>query len=278
MATDNHPPKWRNFLIWSAMGAIVYALPVLAILSLRPGDALGAVAASGAIIAKLVLVGMVSAMIVGLSMHRRPVSLRNVRNHFIGSAAMIAAALLALSGVRALPGTASLGASETIAVAVGLVLLMFALFGLVIVTIAHSRTGLLSAQQGEDIREHGRMTVYSFGSMGSMGLALAVLGLSGPDAPLAPAIALAGALALLVVTTILSLALWPRMDELMRTLSHETGNMGFYLIVILGGGWAMLAHLGVVAAPAPLDWLTLFTLIMFAASIITLGRRGLLGR
>lgn len=278
MATDNHAPKWRNFLIWSTLGAIVYAVPVLAILSFRSGNALGVIATPQAIVAKLVIVGLVSAVIVGLAMRHLPVSLRSVRNHVIASAAMIALALLALSGVRALLGTASLSLSATIAVAVGVVLLLFAIFGLLIVAIAHARASLLSAEQVEDIRERGRATLYSFASMASMGLALAALGLSGPDAPLPPAVALAGAPALLAITAILSLALWPRMDELMRALSREAGNMGFYLIVILGGGWAMLAHLGVVAGPAPLDWLTLFTLIMFGASIITAGRRGLLRR
>jgi hypothetical protein len=48
------------------------------------------------------------------------------------------------------------------------------------------------------------------------------------------------------------------------------------LIVAIGGGWSILAHLCFVLAPTPLDWLTMFTLIMFAASFIAVGRRGLL--
>ena len=61
-------------------------------------------------------------------------------------------------------------------------------------------------------------------------------------------------------------------------MSRETGNAAFYLIVVIGGGWAILAHLGFVPAPAPLDWLTMITLTMFAASFIVVGRRGLLKR
>jgi hypothetical protein len=38
----------------------------------------------------------------------------------------------------------------------------------------------------------------------------------------------------------------------------------------------MLAHLGFVAAPASLGWLTLFLLLLFAATFIALGRRRLL--
>jgi hypothetical protein len=48
------------------------------------------------------------------------------------------------------------------------------------------------------------------------------------------------------------------------------------LVLALGGGWAMLAHLGFVAAPAPLDWLTMFTILMFVAAFIAAGRRKLL--
>jgi hypothetical protein len=67
-------------------------------------------------------------------------------------------------------------------------------------------------------------------------------------------------------------------DELDRTLNYETGNMSFYLVLVLGGGWAILAHLGFLAAPAPLDWLTMFIVIIFVASFIVLGRRKLLAR
>jgi energy-converting hydrogenase Eha subunit E len=85
-----------------------------------------------------------------------------------------------------------------------------------------------------------------------------------------------GALVLIAVLTVLLIAAWGLSDELGRTLSHETGNMAFYLILVLGSGWAMLAHLGFVAAPAPLDWVTLFAVLMFAASFIAAGRGKLL--
>ncbi|MGK6319900.1 hypothetical protein [Sphingomonas sp. DT-204] len=40
----------------------------------------------------------------------------------------------------------------------------------------------------------------------------------------------------------------------------------------------MLAHLGFVAAPAPLDWLTMIFMQMFVATFIAAGRRQLLTR
>jgi len=59
-------------------------------------------------------------------------------------------------------------------------------------------------------------------------------------------------------------------------LSYETGNMAFYLTLVVGGGWALLAHLRFVAAAAPLDWLTMLTAVSFVAGVITAGRRKLL--
>ena len=70
---------------------------------------------------------------------------------------------------------------------------------------------------------------------------------------LAPAAALTGALVLIAVLMVLGIAVWRLSDELERTLSHEAATLAFYLILLLGGGWAMLAHLGFAPAPAPLD-------------------------
>jgi len=67
-------------------------------------------------------------------------------------------------------------------------------------------------------------------------------------------------------------------DQLARALSRETGSIAFHLILAAGGGWAMLAHLGFVPAPAALDWLTMFVLLMFVAAFIAAGRRNLLVR
>ena len=130
----------------------------------------------------------------------------------------------------------------------------------------------------EEMRERGRLFFCSFTWMAACGLLLIGLSLSGPGGLLSPAAAVAGASILIAILTALGVAAWKMSDELGRTLSRESGNMAFYLILVFGGGWAILAHLGLVAAPAPLDWLTLFTILMFAASFIALGRRKLLTR
>ena len=120
------------------------------------------------------------------------------------------------------------------------------------------------------------MLPYSLVVIAAMGLMLVLLSLAGPAGPLSPGVALAGVAVLLGIQAGLTLVIWPRIDELSQTLSRETGNAAYYLIVIVGGGWAILAHLGFVPAPAPLDWLTMLTVIMLAASLIAAGRRGLL--
>lgn len=62
----------------------------------------------------------------------------------------------------------------------------------------------------------------------------------------------------------------------MRGMSRECGNLSFYLVLIVGGGWAMLARLGFANALAPLDWLTMFFGFALVAALIAVGRRGLL--
>jgi predicted metal-binding membrane protein len=136
----------------------------------------------------------------------------------------------------------------------------------------------MEADTADELRERGRLFLYSFVWTAACGLLLIVLCLSEPGGVLSPTAALAGALVLIAVLAALGIATWRLSDELARTLSHEAGNMAFYLILVLGGGWAMLAHLGFVAGPAPLDWLTLLTALMFVASVIAAGRRKLLTR
>jgi hypothetical protein len=63
---------------------------------------------------------------------------------------------------------------------------------------------------------------------------------------------------------------------LMRSVSNEAGNLAFHLVLIVGGGWAMLSHLGFARAPAPLDWLTMFFGLVLLASFIATARRGML--
>ena len=191
----------------------------------------------------------------------------------------VAFAIFALIKRGAFTGTVSLramGVSATIALILGMVLLVFAILGLLRLAAAHAPGSALPPEETDANLELGRARLYSLIVIAAMGLTQVLLSLAGPGGALSPTITLVAVLVLLGIVTVLTFAMWPLLDELSRTMSRETGNAAFFLIVAIGGGWSILAHLGFVLAPTPLDWLTMFTLIMFAASFIAVGRRGLL--
>jgi hypothetical protein len=108
------------------------------------------------------------------------------------------------------------------------------------------------------------------------GGALFALALAAPDGPLPQSGALAMGAGGLVTGAVLSIPIYRLSDELMRAVNLEAGAVSFGLVLLIGGSWAILAHLGYAPAPAPLDWLTLFYTLMLLASFIAVGRRGML--
>jgi hypothetical protein len=282
MANDETTPMWRNFAAWSAVGAIFYSVVLWGATVLVHSDGMGAILRSKQLAAVLGLSLLFSTAAVGFTSRNRPLSLRTLRNFLIQNVAAIVACLLLFWGFSALGRAGALGAmdaSDWVAAVTGSFLVFFASLGTFTVGSAHTGADLIDDEvAAEDLRERGRLFVYSFVWMAACGLLLIGLSLAGPGGVLSPAAALAGALVLIAVLTALGIATWRLSDELGRTLSREAGNMALYLILLLGGGWAMLAHLGLVAAPAPLAWLTLFIVLLFVASVIAVGRRKLLTR
>lgn len=281
MATtiEKHGSKWRNFASWSAAGGLIFIVVVGVASWLGNGDDLDRFLASGTVDPRLALAFLFSAAVLGLSSLNIPFGWRSLRNFLVLSAAAGGIAALVLGGLLPLvdAGTfGTMGASQWAAAGVGLALLFFA--AVICIILATSRRGwtLLDAEQAETLNERPRLLFLSWISMAAMGLILILLGLAGPGSVLAAEAALAGALVLCAVVILLSFSVWRLMDELDRTMSYESGTMAFYLILLFGGGWAMLAHLQFVTPAAPLDWLTMLTLITFAASLIAAGRRGLL--
>jgi hypothetical protein len=65
-------------------------------------------------------------------------------------------------------------------------------------------------------------------------------------------------------------------DELMAAVNLEAGALSYGIVSLVVGMWAMLAHLGYAAAPAPLDLLSLLYVLVLLASFIAVGRRGML--
>ncbi len=285
MALANEGPaaQWRNVAVWSAVGAVFYILVMWGGALFVNGKGLGAIAAailgSGRTAAMLGLGLVLSMGVFGFTYRKRRFGARTLRNFVIHNGVAVGAFLLAVQGFGALVRTGAMTPSIWTAAVTGATIIVVATLGSLAVGIAHGRADLIDDEAAaEEMLERSRLLLYSFAWMIAWGLMLIVLALGGPADLLSPTAALAGALALIAVAAALGVAVWRIMDELDRTLSHESGNMACYLILAVGGGWAMLAHLGFVAAAAPLDWLTLLTVLMFAASFIVLGRRKLLSR
>lgn len=281
MAITNDEPMhaWRNFWAWSAVGAIFYVLIVWGVSSLVREDSVGAILRSEQVAAMLGLGLIFSMVVTGFASRKRTVGLQTLRNFAIVNGVTVVVCLLVIWGLQAIAGAGAMGTSEWVAAIAGSTLFVLAVFGALATASVHTGALLIDDEMAaEDMRERGRLLIYSFVWMAACGLLLTGLSFAGPGGVLFPKAALAGALGLIAVLVVLGIVTWRLSDELGRTLSHEAGNLAFYLILVLGGGWAILAHLGFATGPAPLDWLTLFTVLLFAASFIAVGRRKLFTR
>ena len=134
----------------------------------------------------------------------------------------------------------------------------------------------LNVEDADELREQKAMLSASVMGMIALGLALVVAALAAPVGPVPAGVALAGVIGLLIVSWIAGIRQRRHIDELFRSLSRESTALGFYLMFFVGGGWALLAHLGYTAAPQPLDWLTMFAALLLAATFITCARRGMM--
>ncbi len=136
----------------------------------------------------------------------------------------------------------------------------------------------LNVEDADELREQSRMLLLSGVAMVALGLALMLLALSGEGAFLPAGIGAVGTIALIVLSIVLSIVSYRHTDELQRALSSDAVASAFYLVVLVGGGWAMFAHLGYTAGPAPLDWLTLFAASLMVGTFWQTARRGLMLR
>lgn len=187
-------------------------------------------------------------------------------------------ASLAFLNLTEIASADGLGVSRDIG---GLVGVIYILIGLV-VALGVVRPGvgakLLNVEDADELREGRRMLGLSSVAMVMLGAALILLVLSGPVGPLAPGLSAGGAVLLFGIVTWLSVVARRLTDEMQRDLSRDATATAFNLLVLVGGGWALLAHTGFAAAPAPLDWLTMFAVFMLCATFWQAGRRGLMNR
>ncbi len=184
-----------------------------------------------------------------------------------------AAAMMSFIDSSAVGG---LDISATVAALVGLI---YALIGLGVGFGALSPAigaRFLNVEDADELREQKKVLTLSGAAMALWGGSLLALALAAPDGPVPQGIALAVGVGGLAIGSWLSLPAYRASDELMRAISLEASAIGFGLVMLVAGTWAILAHLGYAAGPAPLDLLSLLYVLMLIASFITVGRRGML--
>lgn len=134
----------------------------------------------------------------------------------------------------------------------------------------------LNVEDAEELRE--QMPILRESAMGTAlwGAALLALALAAPEGPLAPPVALAIGAGGLVAGCWFAWRSYSACDELMLKMNLEAGALTYGLVLLVLGGWGMLAHLGYVAGPQPLDLLTTCYVLVMVATYIVIGRRGML--
>lgn len=163
------------------------------------------------------------------------------------------------------------GVSAGWAAFVGLLHLMF---GATALALRASARFLGDAEEAEDLLRNGPALVLGGAALISAGASMVLLSIAGSNGPLSADAVLAGVLSLTVITMILAGIRFRLLDELNRAASREAGYLAFTWFSLIGGTWAILAHLGFADAPTPLIWLTLMWSFSFVAGLVALARKG----
>lgn len=208
--------------------------------------------------------------------HRYPLWLRKlVIPALIGAVAGFAGSYVLLQVIDS-DAVGGLSTSRTLAALVGMLYLVIA-FGVVVGTLS-PKVGarFLNVEDADELLEQQRMLMSSGGATALWGAALLALAMAAPEGPIPQGAALVIGAGGLLLGTALSYVAYRSCDELMLAVNLEAGAISCSLVLLVVSMWAMLAHLGFAAGPAPLDLLTLFYVLVLAASFIAVGRRGML--
>jgi hypothetical protein len=168
------------------------------------------------------------------------------------------------------------GRSEKIALVIAMLYGVMGTFVVLGMAAPWAGAKVLNFEDEAELRDQRRLMAWSAGTMVVMGALLAMLAFAGPSGPVPPATALIITGVSAVALTWASLQIMRNLDELMRSVTRETGEMSYYLIFLVGGGWAVLGHLGYVPPMGMLDFLSLTYSLGLVASYIATGRRGML--
>lgn len=155
-----------------------------------------------------------------------------------------------------------------------LVGLLHVSFGLVALALRASARFLGNTEEAEDFRREGRALVLGGAALIAAGASMVLLSLAGPDRVVPPTTGLVGALLFNAIAMILVAVRLRLMDELNRALAKEANHLAFVWFSLIGGTWAILAHLDFTAAPTPLGWLVMIWSFSFVAGLVALARKG----
>ncbi|MFN4241338.1 MAG: hypothetical protein ACK4E5_11940 [Erythrobacter cryptus] len=192
-----------------------------------------------------------------------------------GAVAGFAASYVLFSTIDG-PLVGGLGTSETIAAVVGMLYGLIALAVLFGALNPQMGARFLNVEDADELREQRRAFILSGVAMALWGAALLALALAAPDGPVPQQVALVIGIVGLAGGVVVAIRLNPLLDELMRAVNLETGALTYHLVLLLVGGWALLAHLGYVAGPQPIDLLSSFYVLVLLASFVVVGKRGMI--
>jgi hypothetical protein len=179
--------------------------------------------------------------------------------------------LLTITVLKKTDAFLSIGRTGKLAAVVGLAVIGF---GLIAAAFGSCAGYLEDSEEAEDMRRERPALLLGAGALVSSGSSLIVLVLAGAGA-LIPVVAGAIAAIMLSVLAALFVAVrYRRLDELNRGVARDAGYFAFTCLSWVGGTWAILAHLGFVAAPDALGWLTMIHGFSFVAGLVAFARKG----
>jgi hypothetical protein len=147
-------------------------------------------------------------------------------------------------------------------------------FGLTAAAVRASARFIDDTDESDELRRQGRALQLGAGALVAAGSSLILLSLAGPGRLVPPTSGLVVVMLLTILATVLVNLRLRLLDELDRAVAQESGYLAFVWFSMAGGTWAILTHLGFVAAPTPLNWLTMIYGFSFVAGIIALAHRG----
>lgn len=147
-------------------------------------------------------------------------------------------------------------------------------FGSTAAALRASARFLNDAEDADDLRREGRALLLGAGALIAAGASLILLALAGQQSDLPPSTVLTIVLLLNALAWILVSVRFRLLDELNRAVTRDAGHLAITWLSLVGGTWAVMAHLGLARAPSPLDWLTMIGGFGFVAGLVALGRKG----